>query len=87
MLPETSLARTVDDPDAPISLRYEALKQLKNPPLEVLRRLLVRSKNRNKPPNKLIALASIKYAVEMKRKNARREMKKLKRIGGNALGI
>lgn len=88
MRPETALARTVEDEGLSVPLRYKALEQLEHPPMELLRRLLVRSKKRQTvPPNRLVALASLKYAVEIKRKNARREFKRIKKIGHNALGI
>ncbi len=86
MRPETALARTVDDETLSASVRCKALEKLEHPPLELLRRLLVRSKKRKQQPSRLVALASLKYAIEIKRKNARRELKKTWH-GHNALGI
>ena len=88
MKPETALARTVEDEKASTLARYKALEKLLHPPMELLRRLLVDSKKRNKPvPHRLRALASFKYAVEVQHKNARRERKRTRPIGGNALGL
>jgi len=92
MRPETALARLVEDQDAPIMARCEALKQLAHPPRCLLRRLLVNTDKRPKPvPAKLKAIATLAYVRET-------QLRKLRKIanGGrkaaqdsqpNALGI
>ncbi len=87
MKPETALARTVEDERLSALVRYKALEQLEHPPMELLRRLLVRSKKRKKPlPGRLVALASLKYAIAVRRKNARRELNRTHH-GANLLGL
>jgi hypothetical protein len=49
MRPETALARTVEDGTLSAMVRCKALEKLEHPPLEVLRRLLVRSNKRKTP--------------------------------------
>ena len=103
MSPETALARTVEDEKAPIMARYRALQQLAHPSLNMLRRLLVQHKegskasknaNRKKPvPPRILALAALRYAEEIKLQNFRREQQLMQKKDGasttsqNALGI
>ena len=88
MLPETALTRTVADEDVPVMLRYKALQALPHPSLDLLRSLIVRKRSRKKPvPRKLVALASLRYAEECKRRDARLAMKKRERVGPNPLGL
>jgi histidine ammonia-lyase len=103
MSPETVLARTVEDEKAPIMARYRALQQLAHPSLDMLRRLLVQHNDgskasqaakRKKPvPARIRALASLKYAAEIKAQNFRREQRVAEKKNNpttsfkNALGI
>jgi hypothetical protein len=77
MLPEEALARVVADEKAPIKSRVTALEMIEHPPLELLRRLLVketpnrRKQDKTRPlrksvPSKLQAVAAIKYAREVR---------------------
>jgi hypothetical protein len=58
-----ALKRVVEDEAAPCAARVLALKQIPNPPLCLLRRLLVKTANRAKPvPSRLLAVAALAYA-------------------------
>jgi len=87
MSTQTALTRLVEDDDAPVMARVHALEQIAHPQLAVLRRLLV--KTRQKPvPSKLKAVAALAYAQELQLRRIRRERNK--RIGdtsNNPLGI
>ena len=87
MLPETALARVVEDDQAPIRARVKALEQIAHPSLCMLRRLLVNSAKRKKRvPSKVRALAALKYAreVQLRKINA---AKKAPIVSDNPLGI
>ena len=87
MLPETALARLVEDEDAPVRARVQALEQLAHPPLCLLRRLLVDTTKRVKPvPSKVLALAALKYAGEVQFRKIQ-AAKTAKAKEPNALGI
>jgi len=76
MRPETALQRLVEDDHAPAKSRCEALRQLKNPPINMLRRMLARTAKRKKPlPARLRALAALRYAEIMKAKQLNREVR------------
>jgi hypothetical protein len=92
MAPETALSRLVEDDAAPLGARMRALRELPHPSLKMLRRLLVNSKKRKRPvPAKVRALATLRYAEEMRLQNVRREMRPVGALGNpsseNALGI
>ncbi len=91
MLPETALARLVEDADAPIMARCEALRQLAHPPLCLLRHLLVDTAKRSKPvPAKLKAIAALAYVRELQLRKIRpaKGARKAAQDGEpNALGI
>jgi len=87
MTPESALERVVDDENAPVMLRCDALRQLAHPPLLLLRRLLVNTAKRNKPvPSRLFAIAALAYAreVELKKIRIKRKSDEQPR---NALGV
>jgi len=71
MLPETALARLVEDESASIADRVSALRLIPHPALCMLRRLLHRSRTDPSPvPSKLLAVATLAYAKEIQvRKN------------------
>lgn len=91
MLPSTALARLVEDDEAPVMPRCEALRQLQRPPLTLLRRLLVDTDKRSKPvPAKLRAIAALAYAREIqlrKIRPAKGRRKAAQDSEPNALGI
>jgi hypothetical protein len=92
MAPETALSRLVEDDAAPIGARVRALHELRHPSLKMLRRLLVDTKKRKRPvPAKVRALATLRYAEEMRLQNVRRLMRATATPGNpaseNALGI
>ena len=85
----SALARVVEDEEAPAKMRIKALQQIQRPGLNMLRRLLVRSKtNPTKRPSKLLALAALNYA-DAKRAQALRLVRKKSdpSLTGNPLGI
>lgn len=87
----SALARAVEDERAPATMRVKALEPIQRPTLNMLRRLLVRSKsNPVKRPSKLLALAALKYA-DAKRAQALRVARKKQGISSssasNPLGI
>jgi len=87
MLPETALARVVEDDQAPIRARVKALEQIAHPSLCMLRRLLVNSAKRKKHvPSKVRALAALKYAREVQLRKIE-AAKKVPTISDNPLGI
>jgi hypothetical protein len=66
MSPRSALVRLVEDDEAPVGLRVQALKQIEHPPLVMLRRLLVETSKRTTPvPARLRALATIRYVREV----------------------
>lgn len=85
----SALARVVEDEEAPAKMRIKALQQIQRPGLNMLRRLLVRSKtNPTKRPSKLLALAALKYADAKRAQALRVERKKSDpSLTGNPLGI
>lgn len=92
MAPETALSRLVEDDAAPIGARVRALRELQHPSLKMLRRLLVDTKKRERPvPAKVRALATLRYAEEMRLQNVRRVMRTAATLDNsspaNALGI
>jgi hypothetical protein len=89
MSPRSALVRLVEDSEAPIGLRVQALKQIAHPPLVMLRRLIVDTSKRTSPvPAKLRALATIRYASEVAfRKIKAGKPKAQDEPHANALGI
>jgi hypothetical protein len=90
MSPRSCLARLVEDEEAPVGLRVQALKQIVRPPLVMLRRLLVDTAKRTTPvPAKLRAVAAIRYATEVQLRKIRpvRQPKLTQDDQSNALGI
>lgn len=91
MSPRSALARLVEDEEAPVNLRAQALEQLVHPPLCLLRRLIVDTSKRTTPvPAKLRAVATIRYAHEVafrKIKAAKVRTQDNNQPGSNALGI
>ena len=85
----SALARVVEDEEAPAKMRIKALQQIQRPGLNMLRRLLVRSKtNPTKRPSKLLALAALKYADAKRAQALPVERKKSDpSLTGNPLGI
>ena len=66
MLPETALARLVEDEGASIADRVRALKMLPRPALCMLRRILHRSRtDPSQVPSRLLAAAALAYAKEV----------------------
>jgi len=66
MLPETALARLVEDEGASIADRVSALRLIPHPALCMLRRLLHRSRtDLTRVPSKLLAAAALAYAREV----------------------
>lgn len=87
MLATTALARLVEDEEAPIGARCDALRQLDHPPLTLLRRLLVDTTARAMPvPVRLKSMAALKYARELALRNLKPRKQKLSSIA-NPLGI
>jgi hypothetical protein len=77
MKPESALKRLVEDDQAPVVSRVEALRQLAHPPLNLLRRLLVDTKYREKPvPPRVRALAALRYVTEIRLQEERRQRRK-----------
>jgi hypothetical protein len=88
MLPETALARVVEDEGAPITDRVRALRMLNHSPLIMLRRLLHRSRtNPERVPSRLLAAASLAYAKEVAFRKSRPAHTPKHTLTGNALGI
>jgi hypothetical protein len=90
MSPRSALVRLVEDEEAPVGLRVQALKQIVRPPLVMLRRLLVDSAKRTTPvPAKLKAVAAIRYAKEVQLRKIKSVRSKLTQDdqSSNALGI
>src|SRR3954466_3246055 len=73
------LTKLVEDDNAPIGLRVQALKKLPHPEMNMLRRLVVDTKWRKVPvPTRLLAVARLAYAREMALRKIRKQ-KKLQR--------
>lgn len=88
MLATTALARLVEDDGAPVGSRVRALRQLDDPPLSMLRRLLVESAKRTVPvPARLKAVAALAYARELQLRKHRPHKRKTAEHSANALGI
>jgi hypothetical protein len=90
MSPRSALVRLVEDEEAPVGLRVQALKQIARPPLVMLRRLLVDTLKRTTPiPGKLRAVAAIRYAKEVQLRKTRPVKPKVAADNDhtNALGI
>jgi hypothetical protein len=89
--PRSALVRVVEDDEAPVGLRVQALKQIAHPPLVMLRRLIVDTSKRTTPvPPKLRALATIRYAHEVafrKIRSVKTKAAQDNQPNGNALGI
>jgi hypothetical protein len=87
MLATTALRRPVEDDNASITVRCDALRQLDHPALSLLRRLLVDTAKRITPvPSRLKSMAALKYAREL----ALRKLKPRKHKAAgepNSLGI
>jgi hypothetical protein len=66
MLPETALARLVEDEGASVADRVRALKMIPHPALCMLRRILHRSHaDPTRVPSRLLAAAALAYAKEV----------------------
>jgi len=97
MSPEVALQRLVEDTQAPVLARCEALRQLAHPPLCLLRRLLaiprstVETAKRKRPvPARLRAIATLAYAREVQLRKARpgkSGRRQTQDTASNALGI
>jgi hypothetical protein len=85
MLAETALTRLIEDSQAPVKSRCEALRQLQKPSISMLRRLLVQTAKRKKPvPARLRALAALRYAEVRRAKDA---ASRARTAPPNALGV
>ena len=72
MLPETALARLVEDEGVSVADRVSALRLIPHPALCMLRRLLHRSRTEPSPvPSKLLAAATLAYAKEVQVRKTR----------------
>jgi hypothetical protein len=93
MSPETALSRVIENADAPVMARVNALRQLPHPSLNMLQRLIAQTAERkaNPIPAKLAALATLKYAEEIRARKARRLLREAEAASPltstNALGI
>jgi hypothetical protein len=88
MLPETALARLVEDPGATVADRVRALRLLDHPPLVMLRRLLHRSHSSpDRVPSRLLAAAALAFAKEVAFRKVRPARVPKKSQADNALGI
>jgi len=88
MLPETALARLVEDESASVTDRVRALKMIDHPALCLLRRLLHRSRtNPERVPSRLLAAAALAFAKEVAFRKVRPARVPKKSQADNALGI
>lgn len=94
MSADTALKRLVEDTQAPVLARCDALRQLAHPPLCMLRRLLAIPRSltelakRKKPiPPRLRAIATLKYAQELQFRKLKGGQRKKQDVPSNALGI
>jgi hypothetical protein len=70
MTPRMARVQIIADENAPVRLRIQALKEVHNPPIAMLRRLVaVTAARKLKPvPSRLRALALMRYAQEVERR-------------------
>lgn len=89
MSPRSALVRLVEDDEAPVGLRVQALKRIEHLPLVMLRQLIVDTSKRTTPvPPRFRALATIRYASEVAFRKVRSKAKKTDdQPNSNALGI
>jgi hypothetical protein len=88
MLPETALARLVEDDSASVADRVRALRMIEHPALCLLRRLLHRShSNPERVPSRLLAAAALAFAKEVAWRKVRPARPPKEPEAGNALGI
>ena len=95
---DNALERIVENESVPVRLRYQALKEMSHPSLDMLRRMLVqhngvskaslRAKRKKPVPPKLLALATLRYKEEMHLRDVRLTLQRKRRVPStNALGI